>query len=802
MLLVVGCLIANSVVKKHGYRNLWHFVTNAGENYMKASSDYEILQVKIKKEDFQKLKKLRQKAIDRGVQVNESNGFVKAELIHNGKKIKAKIRLKGHMTDHLGEKKWSFRIHTKKGNAFMGMKMFSLQSPGTRNYIYEWIYHEMMRKEGIIALKYDFIKLKVNKEDWGIYALEENFGQQLIQRNHRAKGPIIRFDPELYWISRINELDKIQIKEEYATMQSAFIDVYDDKTIFGDSTLIERYAQAVRMMESFRQGNLSTSQVFDVKKLASFHAIIDLVGGHHSIDWSDIKYYYNPETNLLEPVAYESFSVNPTYSLTGSSKFSADRSEYITNWHEALFSDPEFFREYIKQVNKLISKKWLDGFFKGIKKEMDHKLAILYNEFYTKEFNLDQYYKNQENIKHILASPSGMICYYQKHENDTLYLKIGGIDALPYEIVSVTIDSTKFKLKSPKCVNSKMPNSYVNYSLFAFPLDKNAKISISPRSKIKLTARVLGHRKMIEQNVQMLCPPDERPKLYPASDLSKLNFISINNLSRTIVFKSGDIVLNELLVIPSGYTVHINEGTTIRFNSNSGIISYSPLEVKGSEDFPVTFTCSDSVSGYIAVLNANQKASSFEGVQFLQGGKQPDKDLACAVRVYNSTVSFKKCIFADQSFDGLRISNSKAILNFCQFGRVKKTAIECHYADVEIKNSKVANSGGGIRSIGSKTVVSVMKFHSIKKTGIEVAENSYFQGNNIEVNKCKTGIASIDCSDLRINSLNLSNNQIALNAGQKGEVFGPSKISIGKLTQKNNKLLKKVEYKSTINILE
>ena len=35
--------------------------------------------------------------------------------------------------------------------------------PGTRGYIYEWIYHQLMKQEDIIALRYKFINVTIIK---------------------------------------------------------------------------------------------------------------------------------------------------------------------------------------------------------------------------------------------------------------------------------------------------------------------------------------------------------------------------------------------------------------------------------------------------------------------------------------------------------------------------------------------------------------------------------------------------------------------------------------------------------------
>ncbi len=799
--LVVGYFIGNRYVKKHGYKNLWHFITNASSNYNKSkNAKFETLEIKIKDADFSKLKALREKAIKRGIQINEGGGFVNATLTQNGKKIKAKIRLKGHMTDHLQDKKWSFRIHTKKGEAFMGMKMFSLQNPGTRNYIYEWIYHQLMKDAGIVALRYDFIKVKVNGEDWGIYALEENFGQQLIQNNKRVMGPIVRFDPELYWISRINELDKVRINEEYATMQSAFIDVYDEKNVFGDSVLLLRYNQAVKLMEAFRRGKLKTAEAFDIKKLAKFHAIIDLVGGHHSIDWSDIKYYYNPESNLLEPVAYESFSVNPTGQLTAAYKFNNSGTKTISDWHSALFSDPVFFKIYMKELNQIVSKKWLDKFFKKIKTEMDNKLAILYNEYYTKEFKLEAYYTNQNNIKHLLASPSGFIAYFKNLRNDSIFFQVGGVDALPYEITELKIDSIKINLQNPIIVDPKTANSSVEYSVIGIPMTKKLSKPISAESNIRFTSHILGYNHFLNQKVQTISLPDELPLTFNYSNFDQFPFISNGELTNEIHFKPGNHLLNSILVIKPGKTLIIPEGTTINFGDGGGLISYSPVLAKGSEDFPIQFISKSNKAGIIVLLNS--KNSKFEFVQFLNAGKSTDLELSSAVRIYNSSANFSNCDFTDQTFDGIRITKSTVKLENCRFASILKSAIKLNYSNVEFVNISITKSNKGIESIGSKIITSQLDISKVKKTGIDISQNSYLQGTGTTIIGCKVGFSAADNSTARIIGLTLQSNQVGLKASQKDKAYGNSQIDIRDLTQKNNKQLSQAETGSKINIIK
>ena len=166
-----------------------------------------------------------------------------------------------------------------------------------------------MKREDVIALRYKFINVSVNGKDWGIYAVEENFDNELLENNTRPVGPIIRFNPDLYWVDRYNELIASKPVAEYASYYSANVEAYGENQVLKDSIQFNYYLKAMALVEGIRSKKMSVDEVFDVERLSKMHAIIDLVGGQHSIDWSDIKYYYNPVTSKLEPVAYESFTV-------------------------------------------------------------------------------------------------------------------------------------------------------------------------------------------------------------------------------------------------------------------------------------------------------------------------------------------------------------------------------------------------------------------------------------------------------------------------------------------------------------
>ena len=102
---------------------------------------------------------------------------------------------------------------------------FSIQKPIVRNYVHEWIFHKLAEEFDIIKLKYEFINLYVNGEDYGLFVIEEGFGKELIERNKRRNGPIFSLNEDLNY-TNINPIFEIYNKkywEQYENEPLALI---------------------------------------------------------------------------------------------------------------------------------------------------------------------------------------------------------------------------------------------------------------------------------------------------------------------------------------------------------------------------------------------------------------------------------------------------------------------------------------------------------------------------------------------------------------------------------------------------
>ncbi|MBK9192242.1 MAG: CotH kinase family protein [Crocinitomicaceae bacterium] len=686
LLMVVGIFAAHKFVQRYGFEGIGEFISVYSHN--KDLADKVVpdqLQITMEEEDYQFLKSRRDKAIERGIQINEGeDNYVPCKLIQNGDTVKGEIRLKGHMTDHLEGDKWSFRIKTKKKPVF-GMSRFSLQAPGTRNYAYEWVYHQLLKQENVIHLNYDFIQVKLNEKDLGIYAIEEHFGQHVLDHNDRPAGAILRWNPNLYWEWRIDELQGTYLDEQYSSYASSFVEPYEKGTVEDDSVLIDTYIKGAALLEAFRRGEKKTSEIFDVEKMASFHAVIDLVGGHHSLDWSDVKFFYNSETGKVEPVGYESFSVRKTESVAGQ-RIPDDYDQLKFNYHDMLFADPIFFEAYIKALERICNETYLDDFKNKIQPELDKKLGVLAHEFPYRKFTFDPYFENIELIRHNLELPKPFHAFKESVIDSMLTISVTPVSDFPIEIYALEIDGKDIvELDSVFCLPAKARNTYAHY------FDLNINVSGFDKKDIKnlkLISRIPGSSKNFKSEVSDLPSYNQGMNSF-SFDIEKHTGTELTNLNDTAYFfNAKDVVINGTIYLADTLsTLYFFPGQTLKFEENGKIVLNGNLRMAGGseegEEILVTCGPADTDAGQNNEYFYLQRAKAlFDHVEFVNSNN--------LFWISESELFFQNCVFADTDSALLKSTSSEVCIFNCASGSLGTLGI-FDRSLVRIKNLTAKN---------------------------------------------------------------------------------------------------------------
>lgn len=717
----VGLYLSNKYIKTKGFEGLGDFVSTYQTNKGLADGvEAEEIQLLLSDGDYQFLNDKRQESLDRGIQVNKGDNYVDCKLLYKGDTIKGEMRLKGHMTDHLEGNKWSFRVKTK--DEVMGMYRFSLQNPATRNYAYEWVYHELLENEDVIHLKYDFIRLKLNDQDLGIYAIEEHFGQHILRDNNRPPGAILRWNPELYWEQRLDELDGVYLDEGYSNYSSSFPEAYDQGVVKKDPELIKTYQKGALLLEQFRRGIKTTSEVFDVEKMARFHAVIDLVGGYHSLDWSDVKFYYNSSTGKVEPVGYESFSVRETFKIAGQ----RTPENYATagfNYHDQLFSDPEFFEVYIQSLQRICDEAYFKEFSTKIETELNKKRGVLADEFAYIKFSFQPYYENIELIRHNLELPKAFHAFLQASTDSTVLISLSPVSDYPIEIMSLSVnDKREYFLDSAFVLPPKARNTYAHYFNLTF------KHEGKKLKNLKVKAKIPGGNTIFEIEVSDL-PVNTNYNIEEKNLQNNKRDSVLTWLNDSVaVFSNVHTQLSGIVEISKNETLVVNAGQSLDFENGGRIIVKGNLKLLGNDFDEVMVSASDLKQNRpcITIIEGNLLAvhAQFSNIQNQ------------LIEMVRGNSSFQKCVIADAERKLITATESEITFVDCSSGKMSSLG-SFNQCMVKMKRFSAKNGQTFITSLGSD-----IEMYQSKISGYESVSSlnyssdfsswdSVFEGNGI-----------------------------------------------------------------------
>lgn len=310
----------------------------------------EKLIINIPDAEYKTLDSLRKDVLFTGKARKSHKHYVKTSILYKDKKVNAKIRLKGDQMDHYEADPPSYRVKTLDNQMVLGTEKFSIQSFAIRNFINEWIYLKLLSSQNILAINTDVIELQINEKNT-IYTFEEHFTHHLTDRFKRPRGPILCISEKLFWNNGILN-DSIQYKNEEEIYLNSPIKTFKYYAPLDSNNIIK----AKTLLNNFRNGTKTASEVFDVKLLATHYAISDLTNTHHALRWHNHRYYFDPITGKLELIGFDGSSWEPVAVFYGNKK------GYNKLLRDRLFSNKGFVEEYVRQLERISSDNFINDF--------------------------------------------------------------------------------------------------------------------------------------------------------------------------------------------------------------------------------------------------------------------------------------------------------------------------------------------------------------------------------------------------------------------------------------------------------
>ena len=303
--------------------------------------------------------------------------MVNARAQLDDENYRIKLRVKGDRLLHYYDPlQTSYKIDIRGNKRIFGLEEFSIQKPITRNYVYEFMFHKLNSFVGNLSLNYKLINLYFNGDKRGIYALEEGFGKELIERNSRRFGPIFG----------LNEIQSLFYPD---VLYEAFSENY---WIANNEPLLR---SAYSTLNNIKLGlNEINSDNFDLNSWARYFAVIDLIGAHHGGLSKSVRLYFNPVIGNFEPVPFDGHVGSGSEQLSNFIilDFLNDKANcsYICedkDWFLKFLKNndgslkTEFIEKYVLQLTELTKVDFINNFLKKYKEEINQFNKVIYSEF-------------------------------------------------------------------------------------------------------------------------------------------------------------------------------------------------------------------------------------------------------------------------------------------------------------------------------------------------------------------------------------------------------------------------------------
>ena len=716
------------------------------------------------------IENLRKEAISNGkLPAASKMPKIKTRIIHKEKKFDADIRLKGDRQAHFVDKeKSSYKLELDRDQYIFGIKKFSIQKPRVRNYVHEWIFHELSKEQGIIKIKYDFINLSINGDNKGLYVIEEGFGKELIERNKRRNGPIFGLDEDIH--------------ELY---DNPIFEIYNKKFWQKpENNLIANTAS--QKLHDFFDKKSNIDEVFDVEKWAAYFAVVDLTANYHGALLKSVKLYYNPLNGLFEPIPFDGHRLKPNYHKYNMNYDNRILIDIIQNpigdevsgftWLKKFFYKDEklnqsFYNLYSSYLNKITSEKYINNFLSRNLDKIKEINSHIYADYFfydnSRNYGIGLYYFLISDFKHHAQNIRSKLI----SKDQVQLLKIDDDEYLfkPFYKNYSQITADKLKcLTGNTEVDIKISQDIKNFDDTTLYLDN------ANTDGLKCNSLILFDK--FSKNEKLLKVDHLNSKYSYENFKNKYSktFKDFFNEKEKNLFLKNDIVeVNKNIYIPNGYNVVIKPGQKLFLINKAFIISNSPWNIGGKEKSVIISGKTDNLGGGILIGDTEQ-ISKIENTEFsyLSGYNFENNFeyiILGSINFHQTKVEIKNVSFKNIfSEDAINIFRSDFDIYDVNYSDISSDAIDIDFSDGKINKAHFANiNNDAIDFSGSNVNIDNTYFNNVNDKIISAGEDSKININKIEGINSYAGIISKDGSKVFSKNIYFDGVKIPFAAYQK-----------------------------------
>ena len=745
------------------------------------------LALDIKFKHLMRLRARREEALAAGLLVQREDDFVPAVLHLTDRSVEVKLRLKGDLVDHLSSDRWSFRIQVKGDDHVFGMRRFSLQPAAVRDYQAEPLFLEHMRRVGVLAPRYMFVQVRLNGDDLGLMAIEEHFSTELLESQGRKDGVILRFDDSRYWeylpIGGITFPFVSYATSEVQPFRAAGIrtpGLRDDLRV------------ATGLFRGYMDGTLEASQVFDAKLTGRYLAVVRAWSAWHANLWFNIRFYYNPVTARLEPIAFDAeLMQTPPFMMVALAK--------------SMMADTMIRREYESELLRLNDHLVQGGLLQALEDAQDRHLAQLHRQFpWVRPLDLSVLTTAADRPmdRDTAATPafmrwgkplaSAVLAELGKNrmsepeeiraddlvrvhlitDGDDRFLELSNLVPFEVEATLATIVRNyggSDHAASPASADPPPPMTLPATQLFQVAMPMRVPLPDSAMIDSVFVKRVGG------DVGAWVYPTPYFPSLtsnpIPEGSLDAISrhaFLDLDESRRTVTARRGVWDVDGSISLPKGVELILPAGTQLGFEPKAVLVVRGAVRFQGTPAEPVVLRGHATTDGFgpwqgMAVFNEGSEAQwSHVQVVGTTGVDLENWHLTGGVTIYQGQVSISDTEFVgNRAEDALNLIHTSFTLNGTSVRDAISDGIDVDFGSGTVTGGEISGIGwvGGGDAIdfsGATASITGTSFRQIGDKAISVGEGSTVRVSDITVHKAGAGAVVKDGSYLAVDGARMS----------------------------------------------
>ncbi len=733
----------------------------------------ERIDIDIKFKDYQTILSDRERALKETMLNNPHS--VNAKISYQGRRIKAKIRLKGDLPDHWRSKmRMSFRVNLKGKSTIKGFKRFSIHSPGSRQHPYDQIFQDLVRNAGGLSTRHDYVRVFVNGADWGVMNIEEHMSKELLEKQQSKESIIIKFGDEQSW--RYEKNSKQTYPKYRLSDYKLYNSVYQGEKYLDNLLVRQRYSYIV---ENFQAENLE--KISDVESLSRTAMVAGIWNNFHSLHAFNTRYYLNPYNIKLEPITSDQGFFIPI-----------ENTKPILQQAKMLFK-----AALVSEEGKMRFKKDLDNAIKASQNLKD--LAAYYESFFPSDYPVDYsiLYNNiktfPQNAVQLKSNPprakikpqkpisppaesfippsktqaAQMPAYVSTRHYDNGKLIIYNLLPIP-----LALEEIQYKGRKLELTDKTIPPHEVG----AGQLIVETGVTGVQDNAFEVTTSYMGIKKTIKNQFTHVA------KTYnPLTDLSNLDdFPFINESPHGYRINQGKWTISKPLMLKGDLSIEF--GTEISFAPNAYMIVKGNLTAKGTAEAPIIFKATeDSWKGLYIIEGREQSHLEHVSIKNTIALSDGLLELTGGVTFYKSPVNLIHTVFdGTKAEDALNIVKSDFLMQNVTVRNTPSDGFDSDFSKGKILSSHFENIGGdAVDFSGSQVEIVDLKANDIHDKAVSGGEGSTLVVRDSNFINVGVGIASKDGSTVTAENIKVKDYTLsAIMTYVKKDMFGAPKLFI------------------------